>query len=468
VVANSKASARLVPKKLSRGGIITRPLASILAACAIILLALPYILLGLDQDSWYPRNNNSLRKTTATGEPIFPLVVQFIDPNGKVPKSSSIFHMPFRKTSRTVEPIISIEMIHQLEDEIFYNHRTADVFETYDCKAQHAWQLQTFPTCNPIHEIDMPSKSRRDPDQNQNQTITILNHGYWRDVWVMRKNSHDNEVVLKTMRFMHNVTARNFDRNRRDALVMERLSSSRWVLDVYSFCANTGLSEYADGGDISTAIWPEGSFRKGGKRVRVIGNMPKRDQLIIGVQAAIALAELHTFDHPDRPSVAHTDISPTQFVKVGDRYKLNDFNRARFLSWNETKQKVCSFSISNNPGKNRSPEEYSKGKPLTEKIDLYSLGNIFYMMLQKEWPFKEMDSKEARHMVKHGYRPSFYADVWNSTDPYDIVVKEAMLKCHEQKPQDRASARELANLMMKKLEQLDPGLLESWGESLDS
>jgi hypothetical protein len=46
---------------------------------------------------------------------------------------------------------------------------------------------------------------------------------------------------------------------------------------------------------------------------------------------------------------------------------LNDFNRARFMRWNTTSQSLCSFSIANNPGKNRSPEEYSF-LPETEKV----------------------------------------------------------------------------------------------------
>lgn len=71
-------------------------------------------------------------------------------------------------------------------------------------------------------------------------------------------------------------------------------------------------------------------------------------------------------------------------------------------------------------------------------------------------------AQEAQNMVRTGYRPSFYQDVWDSKDPYDVALKEAMLKCHEQDPKDRPTARELALLMKGKLEELDPGLLESW------
>ena len=184
-----------------------------------------------------------------------------------------------------------------------------------------------------------------------------------------------------------------------------------------------------------------------------------------GVQAAIALAELHNFDQEGQASVAHTDITPAQFVKVSDRYKLQDFNRARFLRWNKHRNRPCSYNITSNPGKNRSPEEYAY-QPQTEKVDLYSLGNLFYILLQMEWPFREETTQKAQDMVKGGYRPSFYEDVWNSKDPYDQALKQGMLMCHEQEPENRSSAREVANYLKTQLEALHPGLLQSWGEPI--
>ena len=81
--------------------------------------------------------------------------------------------------------------------------------------------------------------------------------------------------------------------------------------------------------------------------------------MISATQAATGLADLHNIDHEGRPSIAHTDISPGQFIKIGNRYKLNDFNRARFLLWNVKKDKPCGYYVDRNPGRNRSPEEYS-------------------------------------------------------------------------------------------------------------
>jgi hypothetical protein len=85
------------------------------------------------------------------------------------------------------------------------------------------------------------------------------------------------------------------------------------------------------------------------------------------------------------------------------------------------------------------------------------------MLLQKELPFDDISQKEARNLVKKGHRPSFFVDIWNSTDPVNIVLKEAMSKCHEQEPGDRPSAREIETFLKKKMQELDPGQMETWG-----
>jgi hypothetical protein len=82
-------------------------------------------------------------------------------------------------------------------------------------------------------------------------------------------------------------------------------------------------------------------------------------------QAAIALAAVHNIDQEGYPSLAHTDISPAQYIKVSDVYKLNDFNRARFIAYDGND--ACSFNVGSNPGRNRSPEEYNY-QPQTEKV----------------------------------------------------------------------------------------------------
>lgn len=87
----------------------------------------------------------------------------------------------------------------------------------------------------------------------------------------------------------------------------------------------------------------------------------------LATQAAIGLAAVHNVDQEGYASIAHTDISPSQYIAVNGVYKLNDFNRARFISYDGTE--ACPFLVGSNPGKNRSPEEYAY-EPQTEKASL--------------------------------------------------------------------------------------------------
>lgn len=169
-------------------------------------------------------------------------------------------------------------------------------------------------------------------------------------------------------------------------------------------------------------------------------------------------------------SVSHADVSPEQFVKVvggkvSDRYKLQDFNRARLLLIDKHKGAACAFKIGDAPGFNRSPEEYKHHAQLTEKIDIYSLGNLFYYLLEREGVFTSKSQGESNRLVATGHRPKFRR--YNADDPYERVLYEAVARCHDQDPSKRSSARSLARFLKKKLNELEPKVLKSWGEPLE-
>jgi hypothetical protein len=73
-----------------------------------------------------------------------------------------------------------------------------------------------------------------------------------------------------------------------------------------------------------------------------------------------------------------------------------------------------------------------------------------YMLLQDEWPFDDLPDEEVADKVANGVRPSIDADIWNSTDPVNRVLKHVMIMCWAQEPLER---------------KLDPGQLEEWGDA---
>ena len=163
---------------------------------------------------------------------------------------------------------------------------------------------------------------------------------------------------------------------------------------------------------------------------------------------------MHNSELEGRPAIVHTDISPAQYIKVGGRFKLNDFNRARFLRWSISKNQTCTYRVSKNPGWNRSPEEYMY-LDQTEKVDVYSLGNIFYMLLQEEWPFQDMNETEAIQQIIIGARPSIDKAVWESQDPVDQALRQAMIVCHVQNATERVTARQVEAFLLGGAQILD-------------
>lgn len=82
------------------------------------------------------------------------------------------------------------------------------------------------------------------------------------------------------------------------------------------------------------------------------------------------------------------DIAVRQFISINGRYQLNDFNTAKFIHWSEKEQAVCPCIDTYFFDKNRSPEEMrNEVNFIDEKIDVYSLGNIFYKLIANDVSF---------------------------------------------------------------------------------
>lgn len=91
----------------------------------------------------------------------------------------------------------------------------------------------------------------------------------------------------------------------------------------------------------------------------------------------------------------------------------------------------------------------------TEKIDVYSMGNIFYTLLTEKWPFNGMDSEDAQRKVKHGKRPQIPVRLRDSKDPAVRAMLMAMTMSWRQDPEERATALEVKNFLETQLRALN-------------
>lgn len=183
-----------------------------------------------------------------------------------------------------------------------------------DCEWMHAWQEETFSSCNNLHEIDM---TRTD------SSLTFINCGSSRCA-VSYTDVLGKKLVMKVVKSKKEFTESTFRKARRDALSMERLTSSPYVSDIYGSCGVSHLTEYGTGGTIHDLIKLS---RNGDSGFRELKPLTK---LKIAYQLATAVADMHSFEPDQVASLAHMDICCHQFVLIRGVYVVFLINCAYF------------------------------------------------------------------------------------------------------------------------------------------
>ena len=184
---------------------------------------------------------------------------------------------------------------------------------------------------------------------------------------------YDTEHVIKVQKFedYHYQTDR-YEFVRMDALVMERLTSSPRIVDIYGHCASSVLTEFLPKELESTAVPFASKTRqtrineqqKRDMKVESLNNLTLTEKIDISIQMAEAIADLHGFEDG---VLVHDDIQLSQVLFSKEKkVKLNDFNRAEVMLFNERKKQYCRYRNGPGGGDWRAPEEYADD-PLNEK-----------------------------------------------------------------------------------------------------
>mmetsp|Transcript_17770 Transcript_17770/g.30046 ORF Transcript_17770/g.30046 Transcript_17770/m.30046 type:complete len:660 (-) Transcript_17770:93-2072(-) len=415
-----------------------------------------------------------------------------------------------------------------------------------ECVPMAPWQTTSYPNCNSIHEIDLvlssgkgsiafaplqttkmaaaasttmrrrwltqhPWQHLQDEPHRKNhqlnpmmgmikqEDITFLGQGWFRAAWKMDVEGleqYDEEeedyyqkesVVLKTLRYEREFLQEYYELHRRDALAMERLTASPYVLDVYGYCGQSAINELANFG-----IEGMSSLEKVARGFRGLDIEPvSKIKLQLAAMVAQGVSHLHSIDYPDfvrdgypgnsgsvvniagssNATLVHYDLNPRNIaiVKRG-KPKLNDFNVAEFLMWNPKTNTKCGFEGRFKEPWWRAPEEmqvqmtteYPNPPPLTEKVDVYALGNILWDLLTTHSPWGKMKKErqdEVRPKVAKGELPKLPPpyDKITLKDPALNALKDAMYKCLRLNPEDRPSAGEIAEELAEALGNLPEG-----------
>ena len=243
-----------------------------------------------------------------------------------------------------------------------------------------------------------------------------------------------------------------FEFNRVDALAMERLTASPHVVNLYGFCGLSVVTEFA------------------GKALdAVAGKMNSTDRLRLARQVAQGLADIHSLD--ERPSLVHNDINLANLVFTqDDRPVLNDFNVASLLMKHNETGETCPFVNRFPNAQWKSPEEQvldhvKEERPVvTEKIDIYALGNIFYRLAVGWSPWKKpgslrmtLQEKEqvARAKRFNGTLPEVPKAIQNSSDSAIVALLDITRQCYRFQPTERPTAQSIVTFLTKALDQIE-------------
>ncbi|GAX14374.1 hypothetical protein FisN_11Hh169 [Fistulifera solaris] len=358
-------------------------------------------------------------------------------------------------------------MMHSLRS---YENDALDDWQPIDyttsrCQPRAEWQTKSFPTCNNLHELQLhaalPEVFKKSMDLEEE--LTVLGEGWFRTTWRLDRRSYDKDVpteslVLKTLRIEREYKREYYELHRRDAVAMERLTRSPFVVDVYGACGNSAINELAN--------FPyEGvqSLEVFNRRLRGHDQTPQAYlmKLKMATSVAVGLADVHGIDSDTVPTLAHYDINPRNVALFeGGKPKLNDFNIAEFLHYDPETNETCGFPARLHEPWWRAPEEMNVTTNdilVDEKVDVYALGNILFHTLTTHSPRGKMKPerlKEVRAIVAAGTPPVIPPPYDKTTDPAAVAIRHAIKLCFRADPKERATAAEIAHYLKKILFQL--------------
>jgi serine/threonine protein kinase len=252
-----------------------------------------------------------------------------------------------------------------------------------------------------------------------------------------------------------------YDLHRRDAMAMERLTHSQYVLDIYGYCGQSALNELAHFAGGMSSLEDLAKSLKNNYKSEV-----NSYRLQVAAMIALGLAHVHEIDGRDRASLVHYDMNPRNIaiVKSG-KPKLNDFNVAEFLRWDTALNQSCGFAGRLHEPWWRAPEEMIipgeqgalDAPRLNEKVDVYAFGNILQKFLTGHMPRGRIEKDRAaviRAQVLEGHPPPMSSFFRKSKDPAIVAMRDAIALCLKPDPNERGSSREVATILMKGVKKL--------------
>ena len=286
----------------------------------------------------------------------------------------------------------------------------------------------------------------------------MLGNGYYRDAWSMPAPSSTTvsavtaaAVVLKQTRFERTMNRNRMQKVQTEAHVMEQLSASPRISNIYGHCAFSVVVE-AGAHDMEESILPftpAWQSKRGyvtaaqlaalsvdDDDAHPLNNFTAPEKLDMVLQMAESMADAHGL--PTGPVVSG-DVAVDQWLRSldGQRIVLNDFDSAVFLSFNLTSQQYCKYR-SGPVGGFKTPEEH-RVDYLDESVDIWKMGSLIFTVLTGLKPYYDSASRDEKWArIDAGEVPQLDPR-YETRSWIEGRLVEIMRRCHVVHPTGRAT-----------------------------
>lgn len=255
----------------------------------------------------------------------------------------------------------------------YHEYDDPDIHQHKQCR-RTSWHRDVPLNCNTLHEFDfsyhitsgrtkflgyvfidrLPWYHIVQSHRSQYTSLYIYSAGAYRQVYLTAGPAAniDETFVLKTFALDSDFSYDGYEFVRMDANVNEKLNGHARIVSMYSYCGISVTSEAMLQGDMEHVAVPTGvgrpmkSIPHDTQPLTVRNTLSGTQKLVRSLEMAEAVLLLHTYSGG---VMVHDDIQLSQFLlSSSGQLKLNDFNRAEIMLWNEKDNEYCKYR--NHPG----------------------------------------------------------------------------------------------------------------------
>jgi hypothetical protein len=184
-----------------------------------------------------------------------------------------------------------------------YNEFAEDLEDRPQKCRRPNWKHLYNPSCNGIHEINLAMNYDEDKARLGDDQVFdtfYISHGYFRDVWVVHQPDKSQKSILKMSRWEHDVDIEGLFSDLKDALIMERLTGSPRIVNMFGHCG-TAIWVEAIPYEVEEVIVPGDGYIKQEDLHDTLELNPQNDytaeeKLDMAIAMAESLADLHGFE----------------------------------------------------------------------------------------------------------------------------------------------------------------------------